>query len=73
MVMYALVFSVLSLFVCCTCEERSVALILARGGSKGIPLKNIANISGTTLLGRSLEAIHNAGVFTEVNSHYCYK
>lgn len=44
-----------------------VALILARGGSKGIPLKNIANIAGVSLLGRALRAIHNCrNCFQEV-------
>lgn len=40
------------------------ALILARGGSKGIPLKNIARIRNQTLLGRTLDTIHN---FTRFN------
>lgn len=40
------------------------ALILARGGSKGIPLKNIARIGNQTLLGRTLDTIHN---FTRFN------
>lgn len=44
-----------------------VALILARGGSKGIPLKNIANIAGVSMLGRALRVIHNCrNCFQEV-------
>jgi CMP-2-keto-3-deoxyoctulosonic acid synthetase len=43
-------------------EELHVAsLILARGGSKGIRHKNLAKINGTTLLKRSLMAIHEFG------------
>jgi CMP-2-keto-3-deoxyoctulosonic acid synthetase len=43
-------------------EELHVAsLILARGGSKGIRRKNLAKINGTTLLKRSLMAIHEFG------------
>jgi choline kinase len=43
-------------------EEWHVAsLILARGGSKGIRHKNLAKINGTTLLKRSLIAIHEFG------------
>lgn len=36
-----------------------VALILARGGSKGIPYKNLAKIDGVSLLGNTLRIIHN--------------
>lgn len=38
-----------------------VALILARGGSKGIPRKNLAVIQNTTLLRRSLDTINDCG------------
>lgn len=34
-------------------------MILARGGSKGIPYKNLAKIDGISLLGRALRIIHN--------------
>jgi CMP-N-acetylneuraminic acid synthetase len=43
-----------------------VALILARGGSKGIKLKNIQKIDGVTLLGISLTEIQRSGVFESV-------
>lgn len=42
-------------------EQHVAALILARGGSKGIPQKNLAKINGTTLLKRSITAIHEFG------------
>jgi CMP-N-acetylneuraminic acid synthetase len=41
--------------------QHVAALILARGGSKGIPQKNLAKIKGTSLLKRSLVAIHEFG------------
>lgn len=40
--------------------------MLARGGSKGIPLKNIAQLNGKTLLQRTLEAIHSSKSFQQV-------
>lgn len=43
-----------------------VAVILARGGSKGIPHKNLAQIDGVSLLGRALRTIHNCNCFVEV-------
>lgn len=43
-----------------------VALILARGGSKGIPLKNLSIISGITLLGRALRIIKNSKLFDDI-------
>lgn len=33
-------------------------MILARGGSKGIPLKNLAKVGDISLLGRALNAVH---------------
>lgn len=38
------------------------ALILARGGSKGIPLKNIKNLAGVPLIGWVLRAALDSGV-----------
>ena len=42
------------------------AVILARGGSKGIPLKNIVKIEGITLLGISLTAMQQSGLFGSI-------
>lgn len=39
---------------------------MARGGSKGIPLKNLQNVNGISLLGRSLDIIKKSNVFTEI-------
>ncbi|XP_015261976.1 PREDICTED: N-acylneuraminate cytidylyltransferase [Gekko japonicus] len=39
------------------------ALILARGGSKGIPLKNIKLLAGVPLIGWVLRAAQDSGVF----------
>lgn len=43
-----------------------VALILARGGSKGIKLKNIQKIDGVTLLGISLTEIQRTSLFESI-------
>lgn len=43
-----------------------IALILARGGSKGIRLKNLRFIGGVSLLARSLKVIHKSDVFEDV-------
>ncbi|XP_037907347.1 N-acylneuraminate cytidylyltransferase A isoform X2 [Hermetia illucens] len=43
-----------------------VALILARGGSKGIPRKNLVTISGISLLGRAIKTINESGAFSEI-------
>ncbi|XP_022433463.1 N-acylneuraminate cytidylyltransferase-like [Delphinapterus leucas] len=42
------------------------ALILARGGSKGIPLKNIKHLAGVPLIGWVLRAALDSGVFQSV-------
>lgn len=39
------------------------ALILARGGSKGIKLKNLAEIDGFSLLSRTIKTIQNSNCF----------
>ncbi|KAK7576158.1 hypothetical protein V9T40_012444 [Parthenolecanium corni] len=43
-----------------------VALILARGGSKQIPRKNLATIEGKSLLKRTIETAKSANVFQDV-------
>ncbi|XP_052869713.1 N-acylneuraminate cytidylyltransferase A [Anopheles cruzii] len=48
-------------------EDSIAALILARGGSKGIPLKNIVELApNETLLGRALDTVRRASVFNDV-------
>lgn len=47
-------------------NQSTVALILARGGSKGVPLKNLRTVHGLSLLARSIETIWSSGVFDEV-------
>ncbi|XP_057261176.1 N-acylneuraminate cytidylyltransferase isoform X2 [Pezoporus wallicus] len=42
------------------------ALVLARGGSKGIPLKNIKLLAGVPLVGWVLRAAADAGVFHSI-------
>lgn len=42
------------------------ALILARGGSKGIPLKNLVKVNGISLLGRAILVSSNANVFSSI-------
>lgn len=49
------------------------ALILARGGSKGIPLKNLQKVGGHSLLEISLTAIKETKIFASVwvsTDHY---
>ncbi|EPQ19948.1 N-acylneuraminate cytidylyltransferase [Myotis brandtii] len=50
------------------CGEAShlAALILARGSSKGIPLKNIKHLAGVPLIGWVLLAALDSGVFQSV-------
>jgi len=40
-----------------------LALIPARGGSKGLPGKNLAIVGGMTLLARAIRCAHDAGIF----------
>ncbi|XP_023180042.2 N-acylneuraminate cytidylyltransferase A [Drosophila hydei] len=42
------------------------ALILARGGSKGIPYKNLVEINGLSLLARSIITISNSTCFKHI-------
>lgn len=39
---------------------------MARGGSKGIPLKNLATVNGLSLLARAILVANNADVFTDI-------
>ena len=39
-----------------------VSVILARGGSKGIPQKNIVNLNGKPLIQYSIDASNNSNV-----------
>lgn len=64
----------MGLFICFRCDHSTdvdytnevVALILARGGSKGIPYKNLAKIDGVSMLGRALRIANNCNCFVEV-------
>lgn len=42
-----------------------VAVIPARGGSKGIPRKNLVRIAGRPLIAYAIEAARNAASVTE--------
>lgn len=42
--------------------KQVVAVILARGGSKGIPHKNIINFCGKPLIAWTIEHCHHAGI-----------
>ncbi len=44
-------------------KRHIAALILARGGSKGIPLKNIKVLAGVPLIGWVIRAALDSGVF----------
>lgn len=55
------------------CRPHVVALILARGGSKGIPRKNLAIIQNTTLLRRSLDTINDCGCMINMIIDYFIK
>ena len=44
----------------------SLAVILARGGSKGIPKKNIIDLNGKPLIYYTIKAALDSGVFDEV-------
>jgi CMP-N-acetylneuraminic acid synthetase len=42
------------------------AVILARGGSKGIPGKNLKKINGTSLIGRTIVAARDCNILDEI-------
>lgn len=50
---------------CCSVNDTH-AIILARGGSKGIRNKNIITFNGTTLLGRSIKTIRESNKFSSI-------
>lgn len=43
--------------------KRCLCLMLARGGSKGVPDKNIKPLAGKPLIVHSIEAVQQAGIF----------
>lgn len=47
-------------------EQKAIAIITARGGSKRIPRKNIRNFCGRPILAYSIEAARESGLFDEV-------
>lgn len=47
-------------------KQHTAGLVLARGGSKGIPLKNLQKIGNRTLLDISLTTIKNAKIFDSI-------
>ncbi|KAG2468873.1 N-acylneuraminate cytidylyltransferase A [Polypterus senegalus] len=49
-----------------TDQRHLAALVLARGGSKGIPLKNIKSLAGIPLIGWVLRAAIDSGIFDSV-------
>ncbi|XP_017470345.1 PREDICTED: N-acylneuraminate cytidylyltransferase isoform X1 [Rhagoletis zephyria] len=49
----------------CAADEVQ-ALILARGGSKGIPNKNLEKLNGTSLLGRTITILNSSNLFEHI-------
>lgn len=47
-------------------KRKTLAIIPARGGSKGIPRKNIKHLAGKPLIARTIEPARAAGVFDRV-------
>lgn len=45
-----------------TIDAKTAVLILARGGSKGVYLKNLRNVSGISLLSRAIRTAKEAGL-----------
>jgi CMP-N-acetylneuraminic acid synthetase len=47
-------------------DKEILAIIPARGGSKGIPRKNISLLNGKPLIAHSIKAVLNSGYFDDV-------
>jgi N-acylneuraminate cytidylyltransferase len=47
-------------------KYKIIAIILARGGSKGIPRKNIRLLAGKPLIAHSIEATYKSKFLTEL-------
>ena len=47
-------------------KPRVLAIVPARGGSKGIPLKNLKTVAGKSLLARTLELAQNIPEITDI-------
>jgi CMP-N,N'-diacetyllegionaminic acid synthase len=47
-------------------DELTIAAICARGGSKGVPRKNLRPLHGKTLIARAVEQAHAARIFDRV-------
>lgn len=47
-------------------KPRVLAIVPARGGSKGIPLKNLKTVAGKSLLARTLELAQNVPGITDI-------
>lgn len=62
-----IIFYVLIKIICLNSSTNDLhALILARGGSKGIPLKNLVEVNGLSLLSRSIITISNSSCFKHI-------
>ncbi|KAM7357117.1 CMP-sialic acid synthase isoform 1-T2 [Cochliomyia hominivorax] len=62
------VFIIILLFLNCLCcsVNETHAIILARAGSKGIKNKNLLQLNGRSILGRTIETIRKTGLFENI-------